>query len=66
MGFFDRRMIRKYSREADKVIAYESKIAVLSDDELRAKTVEFKDRLAKGATLNDIKYEAFAVCREAA
>ena len=66
MGFFDRRMIRKYSREADKVIAYEKKIAVLTDDELRAKTVEFRDRLAKGASLNDIKYEAFAVCREAA
>ena len=66
MGFFDRRAIRKYEKEADKVLKYESKMAAMTDDELRAKTVEFKDRLAKGATLDDIKYEAFAVAREAA
>ena len=66
MGFFDRRAIRKYEKEADKVLKYESTMAAMSDDELRAKTVEFKDRLAKGATLDDIKYEAFAVAREAA
>ena len=66
MGFFDRRILRKYSKEADKVIAYEDKMRALSDDELRGKTAEFKDRLAKGATLEDIKYEAFAVAREAA
>ena len=65
MGFFDRRAIRKYEKEADKVIKYESKMAAMSDDELRAKTQEFKDRLAKGETLEDIKYEAFAVAREA-
>ena len=66
MGFFDRRALRKYSREADKVLAYESTMAALSDDELRAKTDYFKDLLAKGKTLEDIKYEAFAVAREAA
>ena len=38
----------------------------LSDDELRGKTVEFRDRLANGATLEDILHEAFAVTREAA
>ena len=65
MGFFDRRAIRKYEKEADKVIKYESKMAAMSDEELRAKTQEFKDRLAKGETLEDIKYEAFAVAREA-
>lgn len=37
----------------------------LSDDELRNKTAEFKDRLSKGETLDDILPEAFAVCREA-
>ena len=66
MGFFDRRVIKKYSREADKVLAYEKKMAALSDDELRAKTDYFKDLLANGKTLDDIKYEAFAVAREAA
>ena len=66
MGFFDKRLLKKYMREADKVIAYESKMAALSDEELQAKTPYFKDLLAKGASLDDIKYEAFAVAREAA
>ena len=66
MGFFDKRLLKKYWKEADKVIAYEDKMAALSNDELQAKTPYFKDLLAKGATLDDIKYEAFAVAREAA
>ncbi len=66
MGFFDRRAIRKYEKEADKVLKFESKMAAMSDEELRGKTQEFKDRLANGETLDDIKYEAFAVAREAA
>ncbi len=66
MGFFDRRAIKKYSKEADKVLAYEKTMAALSDDELRAKTDYFRGLLANGKTLDDIKYEAFAVAREAA
>ncbi|MBO4682701.1 MAG: preprotein translocase subunit SecA [Bacilli bacterium] len=66
MGFFDNRAIRKYERVADKVMALENEMRALSDDELRAKTPYFKDRLAKGETLEDIKVEAFAVAREAA
>jgi len=66
MGFFDKRILKKYWKEADKVIAYESKMAALSNEELQAKTPYFKDLLAKGASLDDIKYEAFAVAREAA
>ena len=66
MGFFDRRAIRKYSKEADKVISYEKTMEALSDEELRAKTDYFKEQLANGKTLDDIKYEAFAVAREAA
>ena len=66
MGFFDKLAIKKYMKEADKVLAYEATMAALSDDELRAKTPYFKDLLANGKTLDDIKYEAFAVCREAA
>ncbi|MCR5332743.1 MAG: preprotein translocase subunit SecA [Bacilli bacterium] len=62
----DQRVLNKYSREADKVLAYEDTMRALSDDELRAKTAEFKERLANGQTLDDIKYEAMAVAREAA
>ena len=66
MGFFDNRMLKKYSKEADKVIALEQQMMNLSDEELRAKTPYFRDLLAKGKTLDDIKIEAFAVAREAA
>ena len=66
MGFFDKRMLKKYSKEADKVIALEDTMKALSNDELRAKTDYFKEQLAKGKTLADIKIEAFAVAREAA
>ena len=66
MGFFDKRLLKKYSKEADKVIAFESQMAALTDDELRAKTDYFKDLLSNGKTLDDIKHEAFAVAREAA
>ena len=41
-------------------------MAALSDEQLKAKTQEFKDRLAKGETLDDIMCEAFAVVRETA
>ena len=60
------RELHRYEREADRVIAFESAMAALSDDQLRAKTVEFQQALKNGKTLNDIKYEAFAVAREAA
>ncbi len=66
MGFFDDRELKRYGKEADKVLAFESAMAALSDEELKAKTPYFKDLLAHGKTLDDIKYEAFAVVREAA
>jgi len=66
MGFFDKLALRKYGKIADKVLALEKTMEALSDDDLRAKTQYFKDRLAKGDTLEDIKVEAFAVAREAA
>ncbi len=62
----DARVLKKYEKEADKVIAFEDTMKALSDEELRAKTPYFKDLLAKGASLDDIKYEAFATAREAA
>ncbi|NLB49000.1 MAG: preprotein translocase subunit SecA [Erysipelotrichia bacterium] len=66
MGFFDKRALKRYQREAEKVVAYEQAMASLSDEELKAKTPYFKERLENGATLEDIKHEAFAVAREAA
>ena len=51
---------------ADKVFSYEDQMAALSDDELKAKTVEFKQRYQEGESLDDLLYEAFAVVREAA
>ena len=66
MGLFDKHLIKKYQKEAKKVIAYEEEMAKLSNEELIAKTPYFKDLLANGKTLDDIKYEAFAVAREAA
>ncbi len=66
MGFFDNRILRKYEKTADKVMDLEDEMKALSDDDLRGKTVYFKDLLAHGKTLDDIKVEAFAVAREAA
>ena len=51
---------------ADHVLAYEEEMSKLSDEELQAKTPYFKQRLENGETLEDIKYEAMAVAREAA
>ena len=62
----DERVLKKYSKMADHVLAYEEEMSKLSDEELQAKTPYFKDLLSKGATLEDIKYEAMAVAREAA
>lgn len=60
------RELKQLEKIADKVLAYDDKMAALSDDELRNKTVEYKERLAKGETLDDLLPEAFATAREAA
>lgn len=61
----ERRELNKYEREAEQVMAYDEAMSKLSDEELKAKTVEFQKKVAEGATLESIKYEAFAVAREA-
>ena len=61
-----KREIKKLSKMVDAVEALDEKMQALSDDELRAKTREFKDRLIAGETLDDLLVEAFAVVREAA
>jgi len=62
----EEREISKYMHEADQVLALDDSIKVLTDDQLRAKTKEFQEALKNGKTITDIKYEAFAVAREAA
>lgn len=63
---FDQRTLKKYYRESEKVLAFEQLMKTKTDEELRAKTDEFREKLENGASSDDIKYEAFAVAREAA
>ena len=65
-GTHSERELKRITPIADKVMELDSAMAALSDEQLRAKTVEFKERLAKGETLDDILVEAYAVVREAA
>ena len=65
-GDLNTKEVKKLEKIADSVIALEDSMSVLTDDELRGKTAEFKERIANGETLDDILPEAFAVCREAA
>lgn len=62
----DKAEIKSLEKQADKIIALESTMAALSDEELRNKTVEFQERYQKGETLDQLLTEAFAVVREAA
>ncbi|MFZ9704147.1 MAG: preprotein translocase subunit SecA [Bacilli bacterium] len=62
----EEKQLKKLSKEANLVLAFEAEMKGLSDDALKAKTVYFRDLLKQGKTLDDIKYEAFAVAREAA
>ena len=64
-GTFSDKELKKIRPIADKVLALEDTMAALTDDELKAKTGEFRKRLEAGETLDDILPEAFAVCREA-
>jgi preprotein translocase subunit SecA len=59
------RLIKQYSQTVTRINALEPAIQALSDDQLRAKTDEFKQRLAAGEKLDDLLPEAFAVVREA-
>ena len=58
--------IKRISKTVDKIEALDEQMQALFDEELRAKTTEFKERLANGETLDDLLVEAFAVVREAA
>ena len=64
-GNYSKKEIKRIIPLQEKVLSYEEEYKKLSDAELKAKTIEFKERLNAMETLDDILPEAFAVCREA-
>lgn len=66
LGSENRRNLRRLDSMSDKVLALEDKYKAMTDEQLKAMTAEFKNRLKNGETLEDILYDAFAVVREAA
>ena len=65
-GSSNDRKVKGYLERSLKINALEPQFAALSDEQLRAKTAEFRERLGKGETLDDLMNEAFATVREAA
>jgi len=63
-GSRNERLLKQYRRTVIQINQLEASVSALSDEQLRAKTVEFKERVAKGETLDSLLPEAFAVCRE--
>ena len=63
---YSKRELKRVYPIVDRVTALEETTAAMSDDELRLKTAEFKERYADGESLDSLLPEAFAVCREAA
>ncbi len=59
------KIVKQLKGDAEKVGTFEATMQALSDDALRAKTVQFRERLAQGETLDALRHEAFAVVREA-
>jgi preprotein translocase subunit SecA len=66
IGDVNERRLKKYRKLVEQINALEPQIEKLTDQELQAKTVYFKEQLASGKSIDDIKVEAFAVVREAA
>ncbi len=58
--------LRKLEKMADKVFSYADEMEALTDEQLQAKTAEFKERYNNGESLDDLLYEAYAVVREGA
>ncbi len=64
-GSRNQRLLKQYQKTVRDINALEPMLEKLSDEELKAKTPEFKERLAKGEDIDTLLPEAFAVCREA-
>jgi preprotein translocase subunit SecA len=65
-GSRNQRLLKQYQRNVERINGFEPQTAALSDEQLRAKTDEFRGRVAGGETLDQLLPEAFAVVREAA
>ena len=65
-GSANDRSLKRFQARLPAIAAFEAPLAALSDEALRGKTAEFRERLAQGAELDDLLEEAFAVVREAA
>ena len=65
-GSRNERLLKTYDRNVERINALEPKLSPLSDEEIKAKTSEFRQRVANGETLDDLLPDAFAVVREAA
>ncbi|MBQ8151907.1 MAG: preprotein translocase subunit SecA, partial [Firmicutes bacterium] len=65
-GDLNEKEVKKVAKIADKVMALDEEYQKFTDDQLRGKTAEFKERIANGESLDDLLPEAFAVCREGA
>lgn len=65
LGSRNQRVLRRLWKTVEKINAFEPQITALSDEDLRAKTLEFRQRFKQGETLDDLLPEAFAVVREA-
>ena len=65
-GDMNSREIKKIEKIVDQIEAYDEEMQALTDDELRGKTAEFKERLANGEDIDELLPEAFAVAREGA
>ena len=65
-GSRNERLLKTYRKTVERINALEPSLAPLSDEQLRAKTTEFRERVAGGEALDDLLPEAFAVCREGA
>src|SRR6185437_8394717 len=65
LRFGEGRRMKRVAEQAAYIATLEPEFQALSDDELRAKTAEFRERLANGEDLNDLLFEAFAAVREA-
>ena len=65
-GTVNERKLKPYLARVERINALEAEFEALSDDALKAKTAHFRDRLAAGATLDDLLEPAFAAVREAA
>src|SRR3984957_10248880 len=65
-GTANDRVVKGFDKPGAKINALEPELIKLSDEQLRAKTIEFRERLAKGETVDDLLVEAFATVREAA